>query len=104
MANPQVVQHDNTRPFWPSIFLGTSQKVTVGASSTQSAAVQSKLVRIFSNVDCFIATGTNPTAVADGTNMIIPAGFVEYIAINVGDKIAVIQSASGGFLYITGAA
>lgn len=90
---------------FPAIKLGLSQKVSVGAASTQSTSVGPKtsIVRLFSTVDCFVAIGENPTAVAD-TTAFLPAGVIEYFAVRVGHnyKVAAIRlGGTSGDLYVT---
>jgi hypothetical protein len=81
---------------------GTSYSVAVGAVSAQGNLPQEgvTIVRLFSTVDCFIAFGTNPTAVA-GSSMFLPGGIVEYFEIRSNEKFAVIQNGSTGTLYVT---
>lgn len=83
----------------------TSQVLAVGASSVQSALPQTgvTIVRLFSTADCFVAFGSNPVAVIDGTSsMFLPAGIVEYFEIRIDEKLAVISAnATTGKLYIT---
>lgn len=87
---------------FPAIFVGTSQKVAIGASSVQSTAVGAgtSVVEVCSDQDCFIAIGQNPTAVAN-TSCFLPAKTKRLYGCNGGDKVAVIQSVSAGNLYIT---
>jgi hypothetical protein len=81
-----------------------SLKVAIGSQSAQSAAIQSKMVRLVATSDCHIAFGTtNPVAAADGTSIFLPAGIPEYFVLNPGDKIAVIQDAFAGSLFISSA-
>lgn len=83
---------------------GTSQVLTVNASSVQSALPQSgvSIVRLFSTVDCWVAFGTNPTAVAESSgSMFLPGGIVEYFEIRADEKLAVISNGTNGKLYIT---
>ncbi len=84
-----------------AIVPGDSHTRSVGASSAQSAQVGTKtsIVRLFCTVDCFIKIGANPTAAA--TDMFLPGGIIEYYGCNPGDKVAAIQSSTGGTLYIT---
>lgn len=79
--------------------LGAVQNVAIGASSAQSTAVSSstKIVRLVATVDCWIVEGANPTA-SSTTGAYLPAGAPEYIRINPGDKVAVIQASSSGTL------
>lgn len=86
-----------------AIFPGTSQKVATTGTSAQSAALSSRtnLVRVYADADMFLAFGANPTAVADGTNLFLAAGVVEYFGVTPSDKIAAIQATAAGNLYIT---
>ncbi len=84
---------------------GTSQALAVGGSSVQSALPQTgvTIVRLFSTADCFVAFGSNPTAVVEGaSSMFLPAGIVEYFEIRIDEKLAVISAtALTGKLYVT---
>lgn len=92
-------QHDSFEAINP----GVSQKITTSAVSAQSAAVASTttLVRFFATTDCYVQFGTNPTALTDGTCVFIPGGIVDFLGITPGYKIAVIQFAAPGVLFIT---
>ena len=93
-----------------AIYPGTSQVVAIGAASVQSSAFQNVVtagsqqvtscIQICATVACFVAVGANPTAVAN-TTMYVPLGTPIRLAVNPGDKIAVIQAASSGRLYVT---
>lgn len=105
-----------SRPF-------SSQALNVGAASIQSApfavnkdrpirnatgAVQAtatnntRHVRVVGTVASWIAFGTAPVAaIRSPTSMFLPAGLPEYFWVRQGEQIAVIQDATGGFLYIT---
>ena len=80
-----------------------SSKLAIGAASAVSAAIQSKMVRLVATSDCHVAFGTDPTAVADGTCVFLPAGIPEYFVLSPGDKVAVIQDAVAGSLFISSA-
>ncbi len=90
--------------FLPTVRLGVAQEVAIGASSAQSAAFgtaghsPNKLLRLCATVGCRLAFGVNPTATATGA--FLPADAIEYIELLPGDKVAVIQEASGGKLSI----
>lgn len=82
--------------------VGPAQSVAVGAASAQSTALASGacfMVRLLPTVDCYVAFGTNPTATTSSTRLI--ANQVEYFAAEVGQKIAVLQVTTGGFLSVT---
>jgi hypothetical protein len=81
--------------------LGTTQVLTAGSASSQSAAFGqgTTLIRLATTnltgagAHLHYAIGTNPTA--NGTTCaLLPCGMVEYVAVNPGDKIAVLRGAS----------
>jgi hypothetical protein len=84
--------------------LGTTQVMTVTASSVQSSAVAADctIVRlaVASTAHCHIQVGTNPTASLT-TSAMLPANSVTYIKVNGGDKIAVIRGATAVDISIT---
>lgn len=82
---------------------GSAQVVTISGTSAQSAVFATRTsVRVISNTLCWIAVGTNPTAAADTAgNVLLPSGMPIDLDIDGGDRIAVIQDASGGHLSIT---
>jgi len=84
-----------------AIYIGSSQEVAIGATSTQSSAVgpNTSIVRLVSDADCYVAIGSNPTAAAGGC--LLSAGLTEYFACDGGDKVAVIQKSAAGTLNIT---
>lgn len=84
----------------PAIFPGFSQRLQIGATSSQSIPMGATtgIVRLCPTSDCYVAFGANPTA--SSSSLLLPAGAVEYFGINPGDKIAVLQVSSGGYLSI----
>lgn len=78
-------------PVLPSL---ASQSVVIGAASVQSTAVgaMTRLVRVLADANCFMASGTNPTAVAQTP---LVAGVPEYFQVPAGQsfKVAVITRA-----------
>lgn len=83
---------------------GVSSVLTVNATSAASGDFTAgvTILRLFSTVDCWIAFGSAPTAVAEAAgSMFLPAGIVEYFERKEGEKLAVIQSSTTGKLYIT---
>ena len=83
----------------PVVRPGTTQIITVGASSAQSATMDGNVVRLVATVDCHIAFGAAP--VADATCLFLPANTPEYFACYGTDLVAVIGDISSGSLYIT---
>ncbi len=57
-------------------------------------------VRLVATSDCYIAFGTNPTAVV-GASMLVTAATPEYFWVAPGEKLAVIQASAAGILNIT---
>ena len=80
---------------------GVSSKVAVGSTSAQSGAILGTIVRLVATTNCHVAFGSNPTAVADGTCMFVPAGIVQLVPVTSGQKLAVIQDLAAGNLFTT---
>lgn len=83
---------------------GASQALAISGVSNQSNAHPdgTSIIRLFSTTDCWIAFGTNPTAVKEAAgSMFLPAGIVEYFECRPVEKIAVIQDSASGKLYLT---
>ena len=80
---------------------GPTQTVAVGASSAQSTAlaVNTTLVRVFSDTLCHLAFGDNPTATS--SDFPLAADTEAYLRVQRTSKIAVIQNAAAGTLWIT---
>ncbi len=80
---------------------GPSQSITFSGVSTQSTAFSSKtsIIRIFCTQDCFLSFGPNPTATTSG--YFLPAGIIDFVGVNQGPFVAVIQSTQAGTLYVT---
>jgi hypothetical protein len=74
--------------------LGVTQDVAISASSVQSAAfgLQARVIRLKSTGDARFAISKNPTATS--SSILILTGDTEYVNVNPGEKIAVIQEGS----------
>jgi hypothetical protein len=75
-------------------FSGTSQVITVGAASAQATnafAATTQDIRIATTGNCWVNIATNPTATAGVGSFYLPATQIEYVHVNPGQKIAVIQ-------------
>lgn len=80
----------------------TTQTVTVGAASAATTnAVGSNIhaVRLISTTACHIKIEQAPTATT--SDFLMAANREEYFTIHPGEKVAVIQNAAGGTLYVT---
>jgi hypothetical protein len=84
--------------------LGTTQVMTVTASSVQSTAIASDctIIRLAngSTAHCHFQIGTNPTASLT-TSPMLPPNAVEYIKVTGGDKVAVIRGGTATDVSIT---
>ena len=84
--------------------LGTTQVMTVSATSVQSTAVGAgvTILRLAnsSTAHCHFAIGASPTASLT-TSPMLPANAVEYVACASGDKVAVIRGATATDVSIT---
>lgn len=83
---------------------GKSQAVAYTGTSAQSAAItNADTICVQSTTDCFIEIGLNPTATVN-TSHFIGAYQPTYLSITPaepGFKVAAVQLASGGTLYVT---
>jgi hypothetical protein len=84
--------------------LGTTQVMTVTATSAQSTAIASDctIIRLAngSAAQCHFEIGTNPTATLT-TSAMLPANSVEFIKVAGGSKVAVIRGATATDVSIT---
>jgi hypothetical protein len=84
--------------------LGTTQVMTVTASSVQSNAIASDctIIRLAvgNAAHCHFQVGSNPTASLT-TSPMAPANSVQYIKVTGGDKVAVIRGATATDISIT---
>lgn len=83
---------------------GPSRVLAVSAASVQTGPFDEgvSILRFFSTKDCWLAFGSNPTAIPeDAGSMFMPGGVVEYFEINSNEKLAVIRNSDDGKLYIT---
>ena len=77
--------------------LGTTQVMTVTASSVQSSAIDADctIIRLAvgSTAHCHFQIGSNPTASLT-TSPMAPANSVQYLKVTGGDKVAVIRGST----------
>jgi hypothetical protein len=83
-------------------FSGTSQVITIGAASvasTNAFAATTQDIRISTTGNCWVNIATAPVASAGAGSFYLPATQIEYVHVNPGQKIAVIQegAATGTF-------
>jgi phosphoenolpyruvate synthase/pyruvate phosphate dikinase len=87
----------------PALTPSTVQTITVAETSAAiSSAVGSgtRVVRLISSTDCHYVVAASPTAAA--TDSFLPANTIEYIKVKEGSsKVAAIQNAAGGTMYVT---
>jgi hypothetical protein len=98
------VQFDENGQITNIYALGTTQVMTVTASSVQSTAVAAgcTIIRLAnaSTAHAHFAIGANPTASLT-TSPMLPPNAVEYIKVNGGDKVAVIRGGTATDVSIT---
>lgn len=93
------------------LYTDTFQAISPGASYAYDTATGASaqgatptagvtIIRLFATEDCWIAFGSNPTAVA-GSSMFLPAGIVEYFELSTGERIAFLAVSKAGKLYLT---
>jgi hypothetical protein len=89
---------------------GTSQKVAVTTSNTQSTALSRRdeigqtadvYVLVTPDVACFFRQGSNPTAVSDGTDQYLAATVTYRVRVTGGNKLAFITGTGSGNVYLT---
>ncbi len=66
------------------------QQVVTFTTSTQSAAVTTRYVRVTSDADCVLAFGADPTAATATGAVGLSAGVAEYFGVTIGHKIAAV--------------
>lgn len=81
---------------------GQSETVSISGTSAQSSAIGAGSCTIYSTVDCYYREGSNPTALADGTDDFIPGGNkIRITGILSTNKLAFITGGASGTVYIT---
>jgi hypothetical protein len=78
----------------------TTTQAFTGTSAQTSGTFGRGTYRLWADQDCYVAFGPNPTAAA-ASSMPLTAKTPEYVDLQAGDKIAVIQLSAGGTLSIT---
>jgi len=84
----------------PDLNWAGALNVAIGASSAQSAAITARAVLLSPDQNCWVAVGANPTAVVGAGSLFVPQGALLTLPIQPGQRIAVIQTATGGNLSI----
>lgn len=93
----------NTRPIGRPL-LGSSQVLAFTATHAESNPVPKGIncLRLLASADCFVAVSQKGTPATATDSMLIKTGTPpEYIAVSEGDIVSVLQSTTGGNLYIT---
>lgn len=83
---------------------GDSQAVAISTTSAQSAVIAADSATLYATTDCFVRRGSNPTAVADGTDQFVPANTLLRINGLTNDNLSKLafKTATGtGTVYIT---
>lgn len=81
---------------------GTSQAVAISGTSAQSAVMPGDSAVVTPTVDCFVRQGSNPTALADGTDLFLVGGVAYRLNFPTGVRLALITAGgASGTAYIT---
>ena len=81
---------------------GLSSKIALSNLSVQyTVPPKCNSLMVTLDVDCFIRMGTNPTALADGTDQFLLGGNTFRITVSPGTKVAFISNGGSGYGYIT---
>lgn len=82
---------------------GKSQEFAISGTSAQSAAINADSFVFTPSVDCYVRRGTNPTALADGSDMKVVGGHTYRVREGwvIGEKLAFITDGTAGFVSIT---
>lgn len=80
---------------------GASQDVafTDEAALSTAFAASTRVLRLVATADCRIAIGSAPVATAAST--LLPAGAVDFVTLEKGDRVSVLQEVAAGKLNIT---
>lgn len=78
--------------------VGTTETVSASTSSASTAtAFTSTVVRVVSQLDCFVASGSTATT----SDAFLPANTVEYFRVVPGEALSVITASGSGTVYVT---
>ena len=66
------------------------EQVVTFTTSTQSAALTTRYVRVTASAACVIAFGADPTAAVATGSIGLTAGVAEYFGVTIGHKIAAV--------------
>jgi hypothetical protein len=82
---------------------GTTQNQTTTSTSqyTNTFGTYTSIVRIAVGADTYVQPITTTTTTATVNSMIIPAGGVEFLALNGGTSIAHLQVSASGWISVT---
>lgn len=81
---------------------GQSQAISVSTTSAQSSEINVASATVYSTVDVFFRQGSNPTALSNGIDQILPAYQILRLSrITPGNKLAFITTTGTGTVYLT---
>lgn len=78
---------------------GAIQRISVGATDTDSTAITATEVLLYASVRCYILPGADPTA-TNSNGIPLEAGEKFHLRITSGHKISVIRDVADGYLHI----
>lgn len=80
---------------------GASQKIAISTTAAQSAAITASIIELTPTVDCYVRTGTSPTAVNTGVDHFLLGGTTQFFRFNSGEKISIIADSGAGVIHIS---
>lgn len=91
---------DKKAPF--RVFEGTNQNLTLSTTHAVTSAALSAdaaVIRVATNVDVYLSVGATPTATT--TDILLPAGTIDYFLVEPSDKVSGEAVAGTGVMSIT---
>jgi hypothetical protein len=76
------------------------QRVAVGSSNNDSAAINAFEIMVISTVACYFTVGATPDAADVAGSTYLPAGERFHLQITPGDKVSVLQFTTSGALFV----
>ncbi len=80
---------------------GVSQAISTSITSAQTTALTSDSAVVTSTAACFVRWGSNPTALANGTDAYLAANTPYRLSFPRGSKLAFILASGTGTVYVT---
>jgi hypothetical protein len=83
----------------PALQQGTTAVIAYTTVTNGSAYTGDHIIRLVATTDCHVEILASASATT--SDMFLPANTVEYFHVKDGERVSVVQNASGGNLYVT---